>query len=106
MAGPQDHAFTPGVSEKLSATQNSSRVALDFTGRLPPYQVRVVVDGTDNAYIAFGDATVEAAATDIFLLTGETEVFTIPSPHTTVNVAAISDDVTGCTVYLTAGNGM
>jgi len=104
MAGPQSQSFKPGVSKKLTVTATSSRVALDFTGILPPHQVRVVVDGTDNAYIAFGDVTVEAAATDIFVLTGMTEVFSVP-PGTTY-VAAIDDAAGGCAVYLTSGNGM
>lgn len=104
MAGPQSHAFTPGVSKKLTATASSSRVELDKTGAEELTQVRVVVDGTDNAYIAFGGAAVEAAATDVFVLTGTAEVFTLP-PSTTY-IAAISDAASGCTVYLTSGNGM
>ena len=105
MAGPQSHAFQPGVSKKITATASSSRVALDFTGVLPKRQARVTVDGTDNAYIKFGTVSVVAAATDIFILTGTTEVFTIPAGAVT-DIAAIADDATGCTVYLTAGNGM
>jgi hypothetical protein len=106
MAGPQSQAFRPGVSVKLAATAVTDRVALDLTGITAPFQVRVTIDGTDNAYVAFGTASVTADATDIFMLTGTTEVFSIPSPHTAINVAAISDAASGCNVYLTAGNGM
>lgn len=104
MAGPQSQAFSPRVSVKKALTAVSSRIALDKTGALQPDQVRITVDGTDNAYLAFGDVTVTADATDMFVLTGTTEVLTLP-PSTT-HIAGISDAASGCTVYLTSGNGM
>ncbi len=105
MAGPQSQAFLPHISVKKALTAVSSRIALDKTGgTLQPDQVRITVDGTDNAYIAFGTVAVTADATDMFVLTGTTEVFTCP-PSTT-NIAGISDAASGCTIYITSGNGM
>lgn len=103
MAGPQSQAFKPGASAKITVTGTTARVILDFDGESPPYQVRVVADGTDNVYISFGDSTVTATATDIYMLTGTIEVFAVP-PSTTY-IAALADG-SSAELYITAGNGM
>ena len=100
---PISKSITPKGSFKISATDSSANQKID-TISLPRDNARIVIGGTDNAYIAFGGSSVTASNADMFMLNGVTEVFTIPEG--TTHIAAISDDTNGCTVYITIGNGL
>ncbi len=91
--------FTPGSTVSRTVTATTARVALPS---LAGNQVRVASPATNTvAFIKFGDATVEAVGTDMPILPGTVEVFTVQPSFT--NVAAIG--TTGTTLYFTAGDG-
>lgn len=91
--------FTPASTVSRSVTATTANVALPgLTGN----QVRVA-SSADNAiaFIRFGASTVEAAVTDMPILPGTVEVFTVQPSMS--HVAAIG--TTGTTLYFTAGDG-
>jgi len=95
--------FTPGPTVTLSASGTSSRVAL------PPKlgsQVRVVNPaGGQTVFIKFGDAAVVATVNDMPVLSGATEIFTMPAQSVGgIYVAGITSTATA-TVYFTSGDG-
>lgn len=95
--------FTPGQTVSLAVSATTSRVALPA---LSGNQVRVVNPaGGQIAFIKFGSSTVEAAVTDMPILPGTTQIFTLPAQTTGgLNVAGITASSTA-TVYFTAGDG-
>lgn len=97
--------FSPGPTSTLGVTAASGRVAL-ATPR--GAQIRVVsAPGGQTAFIKFGDSTVTAAVTDMPILPGAIETFTVPlaTPQALfTHVAAITASSTA-TLYFTSGDG-
>lgn len=92
--------FTPGSTVSRSVNSGSQSVALPSPRG---DQVRVMpLTGSVVVFIKFGTAAVAAAVTDMPVLPGLGEVFTIPPGAT--HVAAICAASTS-TVYFTAGDG-
>lgn len=92
--------FTPGPTSLLAVTSSTGRVAF-ATPR--GSQVRIVsAVGGQACFVKFGDVTVTAAVTDMPILPGAIEVFTIPPGST--YVAAITASSTA-TLYFTSGDG-
>ena len=88
--------FTPGATVSRSVTGTTACVAMHFR------QSGAHQSAAGNiAFIRFGGSTVEAAVTDVPILPGTVEVFTIQPSMT--NVAAIG--TVGTTLYFTAGDG-
>lgn len=92
--------FTAGPTVSRTVTGTTAQVAL---GK-PTNQVRVVsASGGTIAFIKFGsDSTVTASVTDLPILPGAIEVFSIATTQT--NVAAIG--TSGTTLYFTSGEGI
>lgn len=92
--------FTPGATVSLAVTTSTARIALPVT-KGP--QIRIASVAANAAtFIRFGTVTVNAAVTDVPILPGTVEVFTVPPGAT--HVAAITGTSTA-TLYFTAGDG-
>lgn len=97
--------FTPIASATLAASGTSSRVALPGTVRgLQERSVRLLSQGPDLVFVAFGSSTVTATvAGSVPVPAGLVEVFDAPPGVT--HVAAITEG--GAAVLrLTIGEGM
>lgn len=92
--------FTAGPTVSRTVTGSTAQVAL---GK-PTNQVMVTSpSGGAIAFIKFGsDSTVTAAVTDIPILPGTIQIFSIATTQT--NVAAIG--TSGTTLYFTSGEGI
>lgn len=91
--------FTPGSTVILVVTGTSARIALPTTRGA---QVRILSQSTNAIlFVKFGDVTVTAAVTDMPIIPGEVETFTIPPDAT--YAAAIG--TTSTNVYFTCGDG-
>jgi hypothetical protein len=94
--------FAPaaGSTVSVAASSSSSRVALP-TKPDKARTVRIAApSGGTLTFIKFGDSTVTAAVTDMPILPGTTEVFTLDDA---THVAAIT--ATSQTIYATVGLG-
>lgn len=95
-------AFEPLATAKITVGASTARVAVTtLKGKV---QVRVCSDGTDTVWIKFGGSTVTAATTDMPILPGSAEIFTIASDGD-LYVAAIGNSASG-TIYFTPGSGI
>jgi hypothetical protein len=88
----------PGTTASIAATTTTGNTFLDGTGN----QVLVMNAGSQGCYVAFGDAAVEATASDLFIAGNASRVFTIPVSST----FAAAKTPTGTTTILFArGSG-
>ena len=98
-----------GVKVTVTGTTASGALVLtDDQLEREPISVRLTLDGTDNAWIAFGGSGVVAlnSGVDMYMLTGTTEVVTLPGNKDAItHVAAIADGTT-CTLHATVGFGI
>ncbi len=93
---------TPTVNATSGAGVSSAAVALTKTAANKQVLITSESGGTQaKAFIAFGGASVSAAATDTPILPGTAQVFTLGSGQT--HFAVFSAAVTQ--VYATTGNG-
>ena len=91
--------FTPGATVSLDVTESTASVALSA---LLSNQVRVASPADNEvAFIRFGGSGITAALTDLPILPGTVEVFTVQDAWT--HIAAIG--TTGSTLYFTRGDG-
>lgn len=90
--------FTPGGTVILVVTGSTGRQALSGGGD----QVRLTsVAANAIVFVKFGDSTVTAAVTDMPIIPGQTEIFTIPPGVT--HIAGIGTVSTN--LYATRGDG-
>ena len=92
--------FTPGATATLAVTTSTGNVSL---GRKGGDQMRVCnIAGGQIAFVKFGTSAVTAAVTDLPILPGTAEIFSVPRDAT--HVAAITSTSTA-TLYVTSGDG-
>lgn len=93
-------AFRPEGTAALAVSTTSASVLLDGG---PAFAVRIVNTGSVTAFVRFGATTPTAVATDMPLLSGMTEVFTVPVGA--LYIAAITSAST-TTLAITSGGGL
>lgn len=98
--GIASYPFRPEGTASLAVTNATGRVAMDGGG---PMAALVTNTGATIAYIKFGDATVNAAITDMPILSLTSQVFTPPVNAT--HMAGITASST-TTLTVTSGNGL
>lgn len=101
----QNTNFTPvGESLTISATGTSASKTFSSVGLESNQQVRIVNEGTVNAYIKFGKSSlgaVTATTSDMLMLGNTVEVFNLNSNDT---IAAITSG-SAATINLKNGTG-
>ena len=94
--------FGAGATYSLSVSNSTASVQVNLNATAQQ-QVRVVSIATNpTVFIKFGGASVTAATSDMPILPGTVEVFTIGVAAT--YIAAITSSASG-TLYITAGYG-
>lgn len=93
--------FTPVSTAILAVTDATGSAALNRSGS---NQILIYSPAAnDDAFIRFGDSTVEAEVTDIAIGPGFSRIFTIPNGAT--HVAGIAGATETATLYFTSGDG-
>lgn len=93
--------FTPGATASLAVTTTTGSVALGKPDGTR--QVRVANVGPNEAYVKFGDSTVEAATTDMPIHANTSDIFTV-GPGIT-HIAGISAATESAALRITSGHG-
>lgn len=102
LAGPND-AFAPTVDSTVAVAASTSNTngTLINAPSTGAFQVRVLNACSTTAFIRFGGS---ATTSNLPILTGSAEVFTVQPYTATVGVILASGS--GCNVYFTTGAGL
>lgn len=101
---PQNNAFCPAGTASIAVSTSTNQVAISgASATTTPPTVRILNDASVTVFMKFGtSSSVTAAVTDMPILAGTSETFTVPQGMT--NMAAITAAGTG-SVYITTGDG-